>query len=179
MKKVKILTSGGMVWIVDTNEKLESAYLALFQHFDFQGMYKDIGGSAGSTPFMVEALKRARNGDYFAARDILAIRKHHEYEDYTITEAVDPCAVDYGALPFVQTVACVEHISFPLGATEVEPWKRIWSSRSEGWGNVEMWVATPDLKDDFVHDAKKAFGDKLMQVVRLGAYPQVEYQRVE
>lgn len=81
----------------------------------------------------------------------------------------------FGYLPFVQTVVCAEAGSHPKESY----WQRIWASRDDDWGNVEMWIARNDLKESFLDCAIETFGTRLMQVVRLGSYPDILYQRVD
>ncbi len=168
MKKVKLLVYDGRseksMWVVDTQDKLEAAHVELFQFLDSQGFYE--------ANIDMELLEAARKGDYRAAKSILYERRRREYEGYHFEEAIDPCAKDFGHLPFVQTVVCARSGGKPIKG----PWEKIWTSREHGWGDVELWVANQDLKEDFVYTANRAFGKRLMQIVRLGAYPEIVYQ---
>lgn len=56
-------------------------------------------------------------------------------------------------------------------------WPR-WKCIHEGFGNksiMQLWVAEQDLKDDFLLLAQEEFGDSLLQIIRIGDYPRVEY----
>lgn len=171
MMPVKMLVhtgkAGQCMWVVDTTEKLEAAFLELFALLDEQGVYDNDDA---------KIVERARNGEVFAARDLLRNHKFNEYEGYEITNAVDPIANAPGFLPFVQTIACVDNVK---KITPPAHWRKIWDSQEDdGWGNVQFWISTRDLKEDFINEAKITFGKRhVLQVVRIGSHAQVLYEK--
>jgi hypothetical protein len=71
---------------------------------------------------------------------------------------------------WVQTIACTK----PIARVKSRwPWEKIYDGDEHM--HMQIWICRQDLKEDFVHEARQAFGKCLDQVVRLGAYPEVLY----
>ena len=75
-------------------------------------------------------------------------------------------------LHWVECVACTKPISKPR--IRKWAWLKIYENNY-----VNFWVCEQDLKEQFVQEAKIAFGKTLEQVVRLGSYPEVLYPTLE
>ena len=75
-------------------------------------------------------------------------------------------------LHWVETLVCTR----PLPRPRIMKWN--WDKIYEN-GQIQFWVCTQDLKEQFVQEAKIAFGKSLVQVVRIGHTPEVLFPQSE
>jgi hypothetical protein len=75
-------------------------------------------------------------------------------------------------LHWINTIACTKPI--PKSRTAKYQWSKIYEDNS-----VQFWVCEQDLKEQFLSEAKIAFGKTLEQVVTLGRDAGVLYTRRE
>ncbi len=75
---------------------------------------------------------------------------------------------------WVQTVACTQPVLAPKPTRWT--WTKIFDGTKEGV-HVQIWVCKQDLKENFVQEAKRAFGTALDQCVRLGNTPEVLFPK--
>jgi hypothetical protein len=73
-------------------------------------------------------------------------------------------------LHWIQTIACTK----PMPKPRLSKWR--WSKIYED-NSVQFWVCENDLKEQFVQEAKMAFGKALDQVITLGRDAGVLYSR--
>jgi|WetSurMetagenome_2_1015567.scaffolds.fasta_scaffold11116_1 hypothetical protein len=73
---------------------------------------------------------------------------------------------------WVECVACTK----PLPKPRIRKWE--WEKILDG-GCFQLWICKQDLKEQFVAEAKIAFGKTLEQVIRLGSTPTVLYPTEE
>jgi hypothetical protein len=73
-------------------------------------------------------------------------------------------------LHWVETVVCTRPL--PCPRIVKWDWKKIYDN-----GQIQFWVCTQDLKEQFVQEAKIAFGKSLTQIVRMGDAPEILFTR--
>jgi hypothetical protein len=73
-------------------------------------------------------------------------------------------------LHWINTIACTKPVPGPR--TVRWKWTKIYEDTS-----VQFWLCENDLKEQFVQEAKQAFGKELDQVVALGNGASILYSR--